>query len=286
MISKKDNLMICPDCGKENIPIGEDWLNIMSDGESVRCTKCNYPLYSSDDLETNGSTQYGFLIRFLFMGIILSGIVYFLNTNFGILNLTEDYGTLAYAIVLLLFISSTLAYGKFFQNLKYISIWFGIFIVLIIGYSYRYDLAGIKNKVLGEIIPTKGVQTTTGSISFPVSSDGHFYIRALVNGTPIIFLADTGASDIVLSPNDAEKLGYNISELNFNRYYETANGMVRGSLIKLSNFEIGHIHLSQIGVSVNEAKMTNSLLGMTFFKQMERYEVKNEMLTLSWKQKK
>jgi predicted aspartyl protease len=37
--------------------------------------------------------------------------------------------------------------------------------------------------------------------------DGHFYIIAEVNGTPIMFLADTGASHIVLSPADAEKLG-------------------------------------------------------------------------------
>jgi aspartyl protease family protein len=101
-----------------------------------------------------------------------------------------------------------------------------------------------------------------------------------VDGKPLIFLADTGASHIVLSPSDAEKLGVKKSDLKFNRIYETANGTVRGSSIQISDLIIGDIHFRDIDASVNEAEMQNSLLGMSFFKRLESYEVKNDVLTL------
>jgi aspartyl protease family protein len=95
-------------------------------------------------------------------------------------------------------------------------------------------------------------------------------------------LADTGASDIVLSPADAGRLGIETDKLPFDRFYETANGTVRGSSIRITDFVIGEIHLKEIGASVNEAQMGKSLLGMTFFRRLESYEVKNSVLTLYW----
>ncbi|MCI5161920.1 MAG: TIGR02281 family clan AA aspartic protease, partial [Candidatus Electrothrix sp. AX5] len=137
-------------------------------------------------------------------------------------------------------------------------------------------------RLLSEIMPSKGLQNTPNSVTFPVSSDGHFYIRAEVNGVPLIFLADTGASDIVLSPGDAKRLGINPAELAFDRIYETANGTGRGRSVRINVFKVQGIQLHDIRVSINEAEMSNSLLGMTFFKRLKRYEVKEDKLTLYW----
>jgi aspartyl protease family protein len=95
-----------------------------------------------------------------------------------------------------------------------------------------------------------------------------------------MFLADKGASHIVLSPDDAGKLCIETDKLPFDRFYETANGTVRGSSIRIADLRVGEIHLKEIGASVNEAEMRNSLLGMTFFKRLKSYEVKNDVLTL------
>jgi aspartyl protease family protein len=62
----------------------------------------------------------------------------------------------------------------------------------------------------------------------------------------------------------------------------TKNGTLRGSSTRINDFRIGEIHLREIGASVNEAEMRNSLLGMTFFKRLKSYEVKNDVLTLYW----
>ncbi|MCI5183497.1 MAG: TIGR02281 family clan AA aspartic protease, partial [Candidatus Electrothrix sp. AW1] len=76
--------------------------------------------------------------------------------------------------------------------------------------------------------------------------------------------------------------GFDLQQLKFNRIYETANGTVRGSSVRLDSFKVQGIYLQNIRASVNEASMSNSLLGMTFFKRLKRYEVRGDKLTLYW----
>jgi aspartyl protease family protein len=168
------------------------------------------------------------------------------------------------------------------QKLRNLSIWGGIVLLAMVGYSYRHEIAGVKDRVVATFAPATGFQESANAIGFPVSADGHFYIRAMVNGVPITFLADTGASHIVLSPGDADKLGLRPERLHFDRIYETANGTVRGSTISIDELAIGTFHMNDLMASVNEAPMRHSLLGMNFFSRLARYEVKADVLTLYW----
>jgi len=257
----------------------------MGDEETRVCSNCGNTLIDDQkpgvsDTEKTGKP--GFNTSFFIVAALLSGLIVYLNRAFDVLSFREDTGQIVYEILLVLIVSSSIASGKIWSNLRHLAIWAGIFLILIVGYSYRHEMSAVKDKVFAELVPSKGYQKTMDSISFPVSSDGHFYIIAEVNGTPIMFLADTGASHIVLSPADAEKIGIKISELHFDRFYETANGMVRGSSIRIGDFRVGEIHFDEIGASVNEAEMRNSLLGMTFFKRLKSYEVKDDVLTLHW----
>jgi aspartyl protease family protein len=255
----------------------------MGDSDSYVCTKCKKPLFSeqSRNLPINKKTApTSFNIAFFLVFALLSVLLIYLNRIFNILSFNENPAQIVYEILIILIISSAIASGKIRKNLKHLIIWAGIFLILMIGYSYRHELSGIKEKVLAELVPAKGMQKTIDSMSFPASSDGHFYILAEVNGKPLIFLADTGASHIVLSPSDAQKLGIEKNELKFNRFYETANGTVRGSSIQIADLTIGNIHFIDVDASVNEAEMQNSLLGMSFFKRLESYGVKNDVLTL------
>ncbi|WP_320041833.1 TIGR02281 family clan AA aspartic protease [uncultured Desulfobacter sp.] len=282
---RNDNIRICPHCGTENIRIADAWMKITSERNPHLCFNCKKDLYADIDpgYSENGKAEgRNFSIGFFIIAVLLSGLVIWLNRTFNVLTLKEDSGRIVYEIFVILIVSSGLASGKIRQNLKYLAIWAGIILIMMTGYSYRHEMAAIKDKIIAEIIPAKGFRNTPDSISFPVSSDGHFYIRAEVNGIPVTFLADTGASHIVLSPHDAEKLGIKKDNLQFDRFYETANGTVRGSSIRITDFKAGIIHLKEIGASVNEAEMRNSLLGMTFFRRMKGYEVKNDVLTLFW----
>jgi aspartyl protease family protein len=45
---------------------------------------------------------------------------------------------------------------------------------------------------------------------------------------------------------------------------------------------VGRLHLKDVGASVNETGMGESLLGMTFFNRLQRYTVENDVLTIDW----
>ena len=49
------------------------------------------------------------------------------------------------------------------------------------------------------------------------SADGHFYADLMVNGAPVHFLVDTGASVVALTRDDAQKVGLQFSEGEFTR---------------------------------------------------------------------
>ena len=80
--------------------------------------------------------------------------------------------------------------------------------LLIVGYSYRDEVNGIFGRALDTIDPSRGVQTGPNAMRFLADDGGQFTVDAMLNGVAIHFLVDTGASGIVLSRRDAERLGF------------------------------------------------------------------------------
>jgi clan AA aspartic protease (TIGR02281 family) len=111
---------------------------------------------------------------------------------------------------------------------------------------------------------------------------GHYVIEAAVNGAPVTFLVDTGASDIVLTLDDARRIGLQPSALEYTQRYATANGEVRGAPVVLRELRIGQLRLFDVDASVNEAPLGISLLGMDFLEQLSSYEVERGRLILRW----
>ena len=167
--------------------------------------------------------------------------------------------------------------GKAIRDL---AIWAAIVAGLVAVYGFRSELMTVGNRVLGELEPSRSQQRAGGELEFRRGSDGHFYIDAEVNGRPMRFLVDTGASDIVLTPADARRLGFTPSALTFNRIYETANGVGRGAPVVLDNVTVGAIRFQAVPASVNDSPMSDSLLGMSFLDRLSGYEVRGDSLIL------
>jgi aspartyl protease family protein len=159
-------------------------------------------------------------------------------------------------------------------------IWLGLFLTLILGYSYRDLLSDAQRRVSAELVPGGGVEQPGGSISFAAGPDGHFYVDAVVEGTPVRFLVDTGATLVVLSPADARRIGFGAGELAFTASAETANGTVRFAPVSLRNVELGPFRLTDVAAAVNEADMDRSLLGVSFLSRLGGYDVRGDRLTL------
>jgi aspartyl protease family protein len=163
---------------------------------------------------------------------------------------------------------------------KAAALWVLIVAVVALGLTYRGELGAIGARVLGELLPYRGTLRGEDEVRFAAGADGHFRIEALVDGTRVRFLVDTGASDIVLSPADARRIGFDPDRLRFTGVAETANGRVRTAAVRLGSIEIGPIRFDDLPASVNQAAMRGSLLGMSFLERLRSFEIRDGALIL------
>lgn len=151
--------------------------------------------------------------------------------------------------------------------------WGLIFLAAIAGF-------GLWEDVRDNVLPRQSVEANTGEISVPRSPDGHFHLRLAVNDVPVEFLVDTGASDIVLSLSDAERVGVNTEDLAFIGVAQTANGIVRTAYTTLDNVALGPVVFDNVTVAVNGGEMDGSLLGMAYLNRFSRLEIADNTLRL------
>jgi len=163
--------------------------------------------------------------------------------------------------------------------LKYAAIWIALGAGLVLAYGFRHEAAALRDRLVAELLPHRAV-SAGGTVEIRAGDHGHFVVEARVDGTDIRFLVDTGASDVVLSPADARRVGFDPATLAFTRSYRTANGVVMGAPVRLKRISIGAIAVDNVRASVNGADMNRSLLGMSFLDRLGGYEVRDGKLIL------
>jgi aspartyl protease family protein len=192
---------------------------------------------------------------------------------------------LVYLISILALVSAGFIFGQRFRTgevVRNLAIWSLIVGVLVLGFTFQSELGYVFGRVRSEFAPGYGVTTDPNTLALSESGGGHFLVIGQVNGEPVEFLVDTGASDVVLSPADARRIGIDLAGLNYTRVYSSANGMVRGAPYTVETLAIGPIALRNVPVSVNQAEMDVSLLGMTFLSRLDSYEVRGRQLLLRY----
>lgn len=161
------------------------------------------------------------------------------------------------------------------QSLRNIAGWVLIFGILGLGYSIWNG----NGRLAAEFRPATGT-IDENTISFRADRSGHFFVRAEVNGSEINFMVDTGATHLVLSMQDAEKMGYDLDQLSFSMPASTANGIVYSAPVNFRSVVVGPIRVENVDGFVNQGELDVSLLGMSFLNQLSGYEVRDGLLTL------
>jgi aspartyl protease family protein len=129
------------------------------------------------------------------------------------------------------------------------------------------------------VAPVQRVQN--GVIEVPRAPDGHYYVTAEVNGAPIRMILDTGATDLVLSHEDAEAAGIDLAGLTYFGQAATANGRVRIAPVRLDSIELGPVVDRNFRAFVSEGEMPGSLMGMAYLQNFSRIEIENGALVLT-----
>jgi len=120
----------------------------------------------------------------------------------------------------------------------------------------------------------------SGEASIAKSSDGHFWADADVDGHPLHFLIDTGATAVALTADDARSLGLDPTALNYSYTVMTANGPARAAAVKLGTVAVGRAEVSDVDAFVIDKGLQTSLLGMTYLGKLSKFEATPDAMVL------
>jgi aspartyl protease family protein len=159
------------------------------------------------------------------------------------------------------------------RTLRVALAWAFIFLGVVAGY-------GLWGDIRDDVAPRQTVFTDAARVEVPRAFDGHYYLTLELNGVPVDFVVDTGATDMVLTRADAARIGLDPGGLAFTGIAGTANGQVRTARVRLEEVALGHIRDRNVPASVNEGEMSTSLLGMSYLQRYDRLEIANGRLVL------
>jgi clan AA aspartic protease (TIGR02281 family) len=135
-----------------------------------------------------------------------------------------------------------------------------------------------KLQPLGREVPP-----VTNTLTLRARSDGHVLLDVLVNGAPISFIVDTGATFVSLTHADALKAGV-AGALNYSIPMNTANGIGKAAQVTLQQIRIGELEVDNVEGIVIQGEGGISLLGQTFLSRLRSYQMQNGYLTLTWQE--
>jgi aspartyl protease family protein len=191
------------------------------------------------------------------------------------------YGSLLMVVGASVFATFT---GRLGEALRAAALWLVIFAVLAVGYTYRVELHAVAYRVLAELAPGYAVPLADDGPAVEVARarDGDFNVRVEVNGNRIPMLVDTGASSVVLTPEDAVAVGLPLEFLRYDIPIDTANGRGRAAAVVLDRIGIaGSIDERDVPALVaSPGTLKHSLLGMTFLSRLASFEIRGEKLVM------
>lgn len=185
-----------------------------------------------------------------------------------------------YALIILVLIASGLIARRLplRQYAKMIGAWTVIFALVFIGFSFRPELSMMWNRVKGELTGAPRQSMAGEKLRLVRQDDGHFWLRASVNGQSADFMVDSGASTTAISADLAAaakvKLDGRTTEL------ETANGVISAKLGDVREFRIGDLQIDDHQVVIAENFGDTNVVGMNFLDSFSSWTVKGDVMEL------
>lgn len=128
--------------------------------------------------------------------------------------------------------------------------------------------------------PQSAPQLAANAAQLKRESDGHYWANAEVDGAAVKFMVDTGASTVALTFRDAQRIGLRPETLDFKWSIRTAGGEVKGASVLLESIKIGRVEVKNVEAMILQDQLEQSLLGMTFLRELESYEFRRNNLIL------
>jgi aspartyl protease family protein len=223
--------------------------------------------------------------------ILALGAMFLVSNESGMIAGLDSttFGYVAVCLALLVYIGGGMFArygGRASAMLRDAVTWLALGLGLVTLYAYKDDLMPIAARVVGELLPGSAMTVEESSnglteVRLRRRLDGHFTGNVEVNGKTISMIVDTGASTIVLRPEDAAKVGIDVSRLTYKVPVLTANGRTVAARVYVDKVAIGPLDRQRVEALVAQpGAMTQSLLGMSFLSRLRSYEFSGDFLTL------
>ncbi|HEX3676467.1 MAG TPA: TIGR02281 family clan AA aspartic protease [Sphingomicrobium sp.] len=154
--------------------------------------------------------------------------------------------------------------------------WIVIFAAGFVLFTFRDDFGYLAQRLKAEAI---GSPVTEGQVTrIPMAIDGHFWVRARLNGRDVKFLVDSGATMTTIDRNTANAAGVAVSP-RADEFVRTGNGIIRVSSGRADDLSIGNIDRRDVGLQIADNDDLN-VLGMNYLSTLKRWGVEGRWLIL------
>jgi len=154
--------------------------------------------------------------------------------------------------------------------------WLAIFGGGFVLFTFRDDLSFVAQRLRTE---ATGEPIVAGrEVRIPMAIDGHFWVEGAINGSPVKFLVDSGATVTTIDRATAIRAGATVEDAR-DQLVRTGNGMIRVSRGRARSLQIAAIERENVGLHIVDGDDMN-VLGMNFLSSLTRWSVEGRWLVL------
>ena len=198
------------------------------------------------------------------------------------MTIMEDGPSLIWGVVCILLLLSSLAARRL--PLGYVAkaafAWIAIFAALFAIFSFRFEFKAVWERVKADISGTAGQSVSGEDITIRRQDDGHYWLQVDVNGKPVRFMIDSGATTTAVNGDTARETGIEVDANGYPVFLNTANGSVAAQRGIIQSLKIGTHEIGQHNVVVSESFGDTNVLGMNFLDSMQSWKVEANVMTL------
>ncbi|RMF07096.1 MAG: TIGR02281 family clan AA aspartic protease [Alphaproteobacteria bacterium] len=207
----------------------------------------------------------------------------------------SEFASMTALLAILIFLSGSLfgGYsGRIARAIRDGVMWAALGFALVAGYSYKDQILPYAQRVVHELVPGTPISVQSdrpgqSAVRIRKQFDGQFVAHAQIDAggrgrrQPISMIVDTGASTVVLRPEDAKALGIDTARLDYSIPVRTANGTSFAARVRLKRIAVGSVQVANVEALIaRPGALHHSLLGMSFLSRLRSYEFSGDFLTL------
>jgi len=196
---------------------------------------------------------------------------------------TGDFASLLVSVAWLVLITGVLIAlfrDRLTKALEAAVLWIVIALLLMLGYTYRFQLHDIADQVMAELVPGR-IADSGRTVALARAQSSDFQITTDINGHSIPMILDTGASSVVLTNEAAKAVGLPVEVIKYTVNIATANGHTKAAEVTLDRVAVGSIVERAVPALIAQpGQLKTSLLGMSFLNRLQSWEVRGDKLVL------